>query len=681
VSASTEGKRRMRRSPRGAGAENARAENVRAEDAGADNAGAETEAERFGQYLLYERLGHGAMASVRRGVLCRDAGFRRMVALKQLHPHLAKIPEMVEQFAHEARLGSYLRHANLAQTFDFGSVDGAYFIAMELVRGPTLAQLARQCAGAAGPIPMGIVLGILTQLCDAFDYIRNARDPAGQPLRLAHCDVSPPNIIISSTGYVKLIDFGIARAGSARPLAETGVLRRRLAYVAPEYAEGKLDARSDLFSLGVIGHELIANQPLFAGSGDELHRVREMPIPPLVRSGPVPHVLQDVIMTALQRDPARRWQTAAEMRSALADVARGMAVHIGPPQVAGWITWAFSQRLRPDAMTPLVVGQAAVRASASLAGRAAMTTASIKLPGKSPGKSAGKSPGQSSGPSPGQSSGHSLGPSSGHLLDHSPDPSSGHSLGQSPGQSSGPSPGPSSGHSLGQSRDQAASRPSVHLLSSGFTRELTRRFQRLAASRRRPLTGAHGIEPLRRKLAHTVPRGLRKADRPRIAAPGGADRSGPIRRRPAPAPSAPNASAPIAAIQVAPRPVQSLPPVASPAPSMSLSARTDASPWSAEAMRPAATVQAPAAPRDRAGRPTAPPREPVPRATGAARSTADTTGIVVVPASRPAGSTAGRERGRRTRMVRRRALPPLPAVFAVLAALVAFAFMYRWLHH
>src|SRR3954469_9677557 len=218
-----EGKRPVRSSPR-SDAEAAAEAEIEAPDP-------------FGQYLLYERLGHGAMASVRRGVLCRDAGFRRMVALKQLHPHLAQIPEMVELFAHEARLGSYLRHANLAQTFDFGSVNGTYFIAMELVRGPTLAQLARQCAGAAGPIPMGIVLGILTQLCDAFDYIRNARDPVGQPLHLAHCDVSPTNIIISSTGYVKLIDFGIARAGSSRPLPETGVLRRRLAYVAPEYAE------------------------------------------------------------------------------------------------------------------------------------------------------------------------------------------------------------------------------------------------------------------------------------------------------------------------------------------------------------------------------------------------------------------------------------------------------------
>ena len=645
--------------------------------------------ELFGQYLLYEPLGRGAMASVRRGVLCRDAGFRRVVALKQLHPHLTEVPEMVELFAREARLGSYLRHANIAQTFDFGSVNGAYFIAMELVRGPTLAQLARQCAGAAGPIPMGIVVGILTQLCDAFEYLRSARDPQGQPLHLAHCDVSPTNVVIANTGYVKLIDFGISRAG-ARPLAETGMLRRRLAYVAPEYATGKLDARSDLFSLGVIGYELIAHQPLFAGSGDELRRVREMPIPPLARTGPVPRALQDVIMTALQRDPERRWQTAAEMRAALSDVGRGMAVHIGPPQIASWIGWAFSQRMRPDALTPLVVVPAVAPSSASPAVEAAMAAAPIEPPGPSTARL--RDVPRATGTSRAASE-------CGAAFQDAP--TTLHARATKPVELPAGRPAGARWPRL----------PSVTLqLSRTFSRELTRRFQRPGSPRRRPAAGAAiGNEPLRRTLAHTVPRGLRKPDRLRGARAAAADRSGPIRPR--------STAAPVAAIHVASLPVQNLPLVAPPEPSMSVStARAEAVPRTSEALRaaaPAAAVRtprpAPAAPavasatadrtsgpattiasgaiartpgaqRAGAGLPAASPRQPATHAAGAARNILETTGVVVVAASRRPGRAApARARTRVVRLRRRLFRSVLPAVFAILATLAAFALAYRWL--
>ncbi|HEX3763978.1 MAG TPA: serine/threonine-protein kinase [Kofleriaceae bacterium] len=581
--------------------------------------------ERFGQYLLHESLGKGSTASVRRGVLCRAAGFRREVALKQLHPHLAELPEMVELFTREARLGSYLRHANIAQTFDFGSFNGTYFIAMELVRGPTLAQLARQCAGAAGPIPMGIVVGILIQLCDAFDYIRSACDPNGQPLQLAHSDVSPTNVVISNTGFVKLIDFGISRAASARPLAETGMLRRRLAHVAPEYAAGKLDARSDLFSLGVIGHELIANQPLFAGSGNELRRVCEMPIPPLARSGTVPHALQDVIMTALQRDPDRRWQTAAEMRSALSDVARGMSIHIGPPQIASWVAWAFSQRARPEGPTPLVVvpasaSPAALHARAASEGGAAFQDApttlrhGIRMPAGLP--------------------------------------------------------------STRSARSRRARQPSASVPTSpAITREFTKRFLRLASLRRRPAAAAASDdEALQRKLAHTVPNGRMAVRLPGVAVDSdqAPDRP-PARRR--------SAAAPIAAIPLAQAPARSLPQAApaEPAP-IPPAARTDAAPRTSEAMRaPAApaTFRTPGA--QHAGAAAVPPPAPALPMPSMPRGPSNTTGVVVIPASRRPDRG---EHGRRTRMIRSRWRLPRPArpvVFAILAALVAFALAYHWL--
>src|SRR5689334_18580933 len=164
---------------------------------------------QLGPYTLYERLGRGGMATVNRAEMRGLAGFRKAVALKRLHPHIAADPAMVQSFVHEARLASHLHHPNIAQTYDLGKTGDSYLIAIDYVPGPTLAQLLRQSSAAAIPIP--VALAILSQICDALDYAHNFCDASGKPLGIIHRDVSPSNIIISSTGVVKLIDFGIAR--------------------------------------------------------------------------------------------------------------------------------------------------------------------------------------------------------------------------------------------------------------------------------------------------------------------------------------------------------------------------------------------------------------------------------------------------------------------------------------
>ena len=309
--------------------------------------------EELGPYLVYEQLGSGGMATVHRAELRGVAGFRRTVALKQLHPHLTKIPEMLALFAHEAQLASYVHHANVAQMLEFGSVAGVYYIAMEYVPGPTLAQLASLCAGAAGPMPILIVLGIVSQLCDALDHVHNLRDEHGQPLGIVHRDVSPANVIISSTtGTVTLIDFGIAKAAGSQIHTQQGLLKGKLGYLAPEYLRGRLDARADLFGLGVIAHELLANRPLFLGRNqfDTLTRLREMPIPSLSRgTWHVPRELDEVVMRALQRNPDLRWQTARAMKAALSDIARSIGGDLGPGPILAWTEWALAQQARGEA--------------------------------------------------------------------------------------------------------------------------------------------------------------------------------------------------------------------------------------------------------------------------------------------------------------------------------------------
>jgi serine/threonine protein kinase len=302
--------------------------------------------EVLGQYTIYERLGRGGMATVNRAEMRGLAGFRKLVALKRLHPHIASDPSMVQLFIHEARLASHLRHPNVAQTYDLGKVEETYFIAMEYVPGPTLTQILHQSAVASGPVPIPIALSILGQICDALDYAHNLRDDKGRPLGIIHRDVSPANIIVSNTGVVKLIDFGIAKAAGSDK-TKPGLVKGKFGYMAPEYLDGRLDLRADLFSLGVIAHELLSGRRLFLAKNDfnTIMRLREMPIQPPSRWNPdIPRDLDDIVLTALQRSPERRWQSAAAMRTAITGVAQSIGAQVTNQQVLEWVQWAFEQK-------------------------------------------------------------------------------------------------------------------------------------------------------------------------------------------------------------------------------------------------------------------------------------------------------------------------------------------------
>ena len=301
--------------------------------------------EVLGHYTIYEQLGRGGMATVNRAEMRGLAGFRKLVALKRLHPHVAKDPSMVQALVHEARLASHLHHPNIAQTYDLGKVDDAYFIAMEYIPGPTLGQLLRQLAAASGSVPIPIALTILAQICDALDYAHNLCDEDGQPFGIIYRDVSPSNIIISSTGVVKLIDFGIAKVAGFDK-AEAGLIKGKLPYMAPEYLHGQLDLRADLFGLGVIAHELLTGRPLFHARNDHdtILRLREMPIQPPSRWNPaVPGDLDDIVLTALQRTPELRWQSAAAMRAAITNVMLSFCTPVTNHQLLEWVDRAFQR--------------------------------------------------------------------------------------------------------------------------------------------------------------------------------------------------------------------------------------------------------------------------------------------------------------------------------------------------
>jgi len=302
--------------------------------------------EQFGPYLVYERLGVGGMATVHRARELGIEGFERIVALKRLLPHLAEDASFIKSFVREAKLASILNHVNIVQIFELGRVGSEYFISMEYIDGKDVRQILRHARRVSGPPPIHIGVGLLLQLCDALDYAHTKADEEGHPLQLVHRDVSPSNLLVTTAGHLKVIDFGIAKAQSQQLRTQTGRVKGKLAYMAPEAIAGKdLDARSDLFAAGVILHELLTARPLFASKNEyeTLLKVQRGDIlPPSTFNQACPPELDAIVLKALARDPDTRYASASELRDDLHDLRRLLNLQTGVRDIAGWIDWAFS---------------------------------------------------------------------------------------------------------------------------------------------------------------------------------------------------------------------------------------------------------------------------------------------------------------------------------------------------
>ncbi|HEY5923149.1 MAG TPA: serine/threonine-protein kinase, partial [Kofleriaceae bacterium] len=262
------------------------------------------------------------------------------------YPHVAANPDLVAMFIDEARLARYLKHPNIARVFEFGRISGTYFIAFEYVQGPTVQQLARQCDTAVGYMPIPIVLEIGIQICDALRHAHNLCDEEGLPLGIVHRDVSPQNLIVANSGFVKLIDFGLAKAKQSSVESQSGIIKGKLHYTAPEYLDGALDVRCDLWAVGVVLHELLTGNRLFDAAENfaMIDQVRNKAIPPASRSrAEVTSALDDILFRALERNPAKRWQTAASLRAALVAHAKEFPL-VTRSQLVTWVEWAFAQK-------------------------------------------------------------------------------------------------------------------------------------------------------------------------------------------------------------------------------------------------------------------------------------------------------------------------------------------------
>jgi serine/threonine-protein kinase len=267
---------------------------------------------RLGRYRLERRLAVGGMAEVYLAVAEGLSGFEKRVVVKRLLPQHARVGELLSMFLDEARLVATLRHPNIAEVYDVGAEDGAYFFAMEHIAGRDLRDILEATVGA--PLPLPEALQIVCAVAEGLHHAHEQRDEAGRPLQIVHRDVSPSNVLVSAAGAVKLIDFGVAKWAAQRSETRHGVLKGKCAYMSPEQCRAEpLDRRSDVFSLGVLLYEVTTGHRPFERDNDFETMsaiVNTRPEPPSSRRGDYPPILDEIVMRALSPRPEDRQATA-----------------------------------------------------------------------------------------------------------------------------------------------------------------------------------------------------------------------------------------------------------------------------------------------------------------------------------------------------------------------------------
>ncbi|HEY3444944.1 MAG TPA: serine/threonine-protein kinase [Myxococcales bacterium] len=275
----------------------------------------------FGKYLLLDRIAAGGMAEIFRAKYVAAAGVTKSVVIKRILPHYAGNPAFVSMFTNEAKIAMSLAHGNIAQVFDFGEIDGEYFLAMEFVNGQSLSRLSRGAREMGYWVPLPIAAHIISEVCAGLHYAHTLKDDAGKPLGIVHRDVSPQNVIVSYEGQVKLVDFGIAKIRSAgKGETEHGAMKGKYVYFSPEQARAKpLDGRSDVFAAGIVLYELITGKRPFEGKMIEvLSKITKGEfVPPSLVNPEVPRELETIVLRALALKPDDRYASAVEMQDAL----------------------------------------------------------------------------------------------------------------------------------------------------------------------------------------------------------------------------------------------------------------------------------------------------------------------------------------------------------------------------
>ncbi len=307
---------------------------------------------RFGKYLLIDQISRGGMAEVYLGKAIGAHGFERVVALKRILPLIAEDPDFQTMFIDEAKISSSLTHANIGQVYEFGQIGATYFLTMEYISGKDIRRIRTRLAERKRHMAVPMALYITAQLCEALDHAHRLTNLDGESMQIVHRDISPPNVVVSYQGAVKLIDFGIARARSRITRTRTGKLKGKFAYMSPEQVEGvALDHRSDVFSAGSLLFEMLTHQRPFRGDNEiaVMNAIRDANCPPPSTVNPdVPLAVDEIVLKALARDRDQRYQWASEFSQAIQEYGARIQAGYGAPQLAAWMADAFAAEIETE---------------------------------------------------------------------------------------------------------------------------------------------------------------------------------------------------------------------------------------------------------------------------------------------------------------------------------------------
>ncbi len=292
---------------------------------------------QLGRYALFDQIAEGGMATVHLGRLVGPVGFSKIVAIKQMHESAARNPDFVAMFLDEARLSGRVQHPNVVATYDVIAQGGEAFLVMEYVHGEALSALLRAARQREERVSPAIAVHVLCDVLSGLHAAHEATDESGEPLRLVHRDVSPQNIMIGVDGVARVLDFGIAKAAGRLQETQTGQLKGKIGYMAPEQLLGRpLDRRVDIFAAGIVLWEAISGRKMFDAdnSGQLMYQVLEFEIPPLSAIADVPLALSRAVERATARDPSQRFATAREFAREL----EHSTALVSSRQVGEWVT-------------------------------------------------------------------------------------------------------------------------------------------------------------------------------------------------------------------------------------------------------------------------------------------------------------------------------------------------------
>jgi len=297
----------------------------------------------LGKYRLLAELGRGGMSKVYLAMARGPAGFNKLVVIKQIRAHLSEDPDFVTMFLDEARLAARLNHPNVVQTNEVGQEDETYFIAMEYLEGQTLNRILTKIGPQLG---LAIQLRTMSEALRGLHYAHEIKDFDGTPLGVVHRDVSPHNVIVTYSGEVKVVDFGIAKALNSSTETQTGVIKGKVAYMAPEQAMAdKVDRRADVFSAGVCLWQIAAGVRMFRGQADVviIQRLMSGDIPAIRDHAPdIDPAFEAIIQKALAPNKDDRYATADELRKAVDAFAETLTDRRGPRDLGQILSEVFA---------------------------------------------------------------------------------------------------------------------------------------------------------------------------------------------------------------------------------------------------------------------------------------------------------------------------------------------------